>query len=71
MFRNAVLAMLACLVLAYLALAVFDTFGFVIVALLPVGVIAACTTMILEEITALRRELRGETRGAQEPPTKE
>ena len=60
MIRNALIAMFACFVVTFLLAALLQEAVIFVFVFLPVGVCVACTTLVMQEIDVLRREIRGE-----------
>lgn len=61
MIRNAVIAVIAFFMVFWVLAAVMGNGALILYPAVLVGLIIACTTRILQEINALRREIRGET----------
>ncbi|MDO4269688.1 MAG: hypothetical protein Q4C72_02075 [Eubacteriales bacterium] len=60
MIRNAIITMIAFFLFIFVGGLFLQEAMLIIAPLLLVGLIAACTTLIMQEIEALRREIRGE-----------
>ncbi|MGI6180778.1 MAG: hypothetical protein ACOYIE_01715 [Agathobaculum sp.] len=73
MIRNAVIAVIAFFMVFWVLAAVMGNGAVILYPAVLVGLIIACTTRILQEINALRREIRGEEEEPSEgtPPLSE
>lgn len=60
MVRNAVIAMISFFICFWVLGALLGEAVLILGPVLLVGLIAGCTTLILQEIDSLRREIRGE-----------